>query len=310
MLKIEPVFSEKIWGGTKLKELGFHTPKNKKIGEAWIVSSYKGSSSKIKENNTLREFYRDHRELFNNYSSNEFPLLVKILDANEDLSIQVHPSDKVAHELENYPYGKAECWYILDAKEGGDIIVGTKADSKEEAMDFIEESKWNEFLETLPITKGDVFDISTGTVHAIKAGTLVYELQQSSDVTYRIYDYDRVDKDGNTRTLHIEKSLESIDYGSVDHKKTPFLISTINDSEIYSLVSNDFFSLEKWVINGEVDLSLDKDKKHFLLVTVINGKATINGMKLKDFESGIITSEELSKIKIKGHATILVGNPK
>ena len=310
MLKIESVYSEKIWGSSKLKDLGFDIPLNKKIGEAWIISAYKGNSSVVDGKETLREFYKNNKELFNDYSSDEFPLLVKILDANDHLSIQVHPNDKKAKELENYPFGKTECWYILDANNDENIIVGTNANSKESAKEFINNKQWDKFLKILPIKKGDLFDIKAGTVHAIKSGTLVYELQQSSDITYRIYDYDRIDDSGKKRELQIDKSLEVIDYKSSNHKREPVLKQSIKNSKIYSLISNDLFVLEKWEINEELNLSLDKDNRNFLLITLIKGNAIINGVKLNTYESGIITSNELDKIKIKGNAIILVGNPK
>ncbi len=310
MLKIESVFSEKIWGSSKLKELGFDIPLDKKIGEAWIISAYKGNSSIVNNGITLREFYKNNKELFNNYPSKEFPLLVKILDANDHLSIQVHPNDLKAKELENYPFGKTECWYILDSKNTKDIIVGTNAKSKSEAKELIDKKEWNKFLKTLPIKKGDLFDIKAGTVHAIKSGTLVYELQQSSDITYRIYDYDRLDKKGNKRDLQIDKSLEVIDYDSVNHKRKPILKKSIGSSKIYSLISNELFMLEKWEVKDELKISLDKKERNFLLITLISGEVEINNKKLKVYESGIITSNQLNKIDIKGNATILVGNPK
>jgi len=310
MLKIEPIFSEKIWGSSKLKKLGFDIPKNKKIGEAWIISAYKDNSSKIKNGESLRDFYKNNKNLFNNYNSDEFPLLVKILDANDHLSIQVHPNDEMAMELEKYPFGKTECWYVLETKNNNDIVIGTTATSKDEARKLIKENKWDEFLKTTPIEKDCLFDIKAGTVHAIKSGTLIYELQQSSDITYRLYDYDRVDANGEKRELQIEKSIKVIDYDSKDHKKEPILKEKIGSSRIYSMISNDLFILEKWIVNDELNTSVKKNERNFLLITVIYGNANINGKKFNKYESGIITSDELKKISISGNATILVGSPK
>ena len=218
MLKVNAVFSEKIWGGSKLREYGFDIPSNK-TGEAWIISSYKGNSSKLDNGETLRTFYKNNRNLFNNFPSDEFPLLVKILDANKSLSIQVHPNDKKAQELEGYPFGKTECWYILDAKNNAEIIIDINATSKKEAKKLIDQNGWEKLLIKHKIKKGDLFDIKSGTVHAILEGTVVYELQQSSDITYRLYDFERKDNEGNFRELHIDKSLDSIDYDIKNYKK-------------------------------------------------------------------------------------------
>lgn len=313
MLKVKPVYLEKIWGGTKLKELGFEIPKrlvDKKIGEAWIISAYEKSPSILENGQKLNDFYSKNKNLFNNFPANNFPLLVKILDAKNDLSIQVHPNDEMANELENYPYGKTECWYILDVKDNSNIIIGTNANNEIDASKMILTKQWDKFLNKLPIQKDDVFDIKSGTVHAILHDTVVYELQQSSDITYRIYDFDRVDKNGNLRELHIEKSLRAIDYKSKPSNSIPKILQEDDKIKISLLIKNSIFSLEKWEVNGEIKLSFDKDEKHFLLLTVIEGEVIINNKKFSKYESGIVTSNELKEIEINGYnVKILVGNP-
>lgn len=140
---------------------------------------------------TLSWLWAEHRELFGNCEGKEFPLLIKILDAKDDLSIQIHPNDEYAAEHENGSLGKTECWYVLDCEPDATIIVGQRAKDRAEAAQMIEEGRWDDMLNVLPIHKGDFFQIDSGTVHAIKTGTLILETQQSSDVTYRLYDYDR-----------------------------------------------------------------------------------------------------------------------
>ncbi len=308
MYKVNAVFSEKIWGGNKLRNFGFEIPSDK-TGEAWIISAYEGNSSILDNGENLRDFYKKNKEKFNNFPTEEFPLLVKILDANDNLSIQVHPNDDNAKKLENYPFGKTECWYILDAKKGAKIQIGTKATSKEIAKKLIDENKWNELLEYQTIKRGDIFDIKAGTIHAILKDTIIYELQQSSDITYRIYDFDRVDYEGNSRELHIEKSLQVIDYDSSSKKIIP-IVNTKNESiKIQTLISNKIFNLEKWRLKGKTVLSFDKKQKNFLLITLIKGEAIINNKKITQYESAIITSDELNEINISGNAEILVGNP-
>ncbi len=308
MYKVNPVFSEKIWGGNKLKEYGFEIPSDK-TGEAWIISAYEGNSSILDNGIELREFYSSNKELFNNYPTEEFPLLAKILDANDNLSIQVHPNDENAMKLENYPFGKTECWFVLDAKEDTEIIVGINADSKDKAKELIDNSKWDQLLNKQSISRGDLFDIKAGTVHAILKDTVIYELQQSSDITYRIYDFDRLDDEGNARELHIEKSLDVIDYEADNNKTSSSLISKEDNLERHLLITNHIYTLEKWFVNGDSELVLDINEKNFLLLTVVEGTVNINGKGLKQYESGIVTSDELSNIKISGNAEILVGNP-
>ncbi len=308
MYKVKPVFSNKIWGGSKLKK---YWPKanGEKIGEAWIISAYKDNSSELDNGLSLRDFYLKNREKFNNFAFDEFPLLVKLIDANDNLSIQVHPDNKNALELENYPFGKTECWYILDAKNNTDIIIGTNASSENEARELIESSNWDKFLKKESIKKDDLFDIKAGTVHAILKGTFIYELQQSSDITYRLYDFDRLDDQGNKRELHIEKSLKVINYNTNFNKVKESVILKEDNIQISSLINNEIYNLEKWILDGEKNFSFEIDDKNFLLVTVIEGSVNINDKTLNKYESGIITSDELSNIYLKGQAKILVANP-
>ncbi len=308
MYKVKPVFSEKIWGGSKLRDFGYNIPSDK-TGEAWIISAYEGNSSLLDNGEELRTFYANNRDKFNNYPTDEFPLLAKILDANDNLSIQVHPNDENAKRLENYPFGKTECWYVLDAKEDTQIQVGLNVTSKQEAQELIDSSDWDSLLKFIPIKRGDLFDIKAGTVHAILKDTVIYELQQSSDITYRIYDFDRVDDQGDSRELHIDKSLEVIDYTINSDKVKPATLVEEENISIQSLITNNIYNLEKWNLKGEKILSLNKGEKHFLLLTIIEGSATINGKLLNQYESGIITSDELENIELIGNAEILVGNP-
>ncbi len=308
MYKVKAVFSEKIWGGNTLRDFGFEIPSDK-TGEAWIISAYEGNSSMLDNGEELRTFYANNRDKFNNFPSDEFPLLAKILDANDNLSIQVHPNDENAKRLENYPFGKTECWYVLDAKGDKKIQVGINAKSKEGAKELIDNGDWDKLLKLQDINRGDLYDIKAGTVHAILKDTVIYELQQSSDITYRIYDFDRKDDEGNLRELHIEKSLEVIDYDINTDKVTPNGVESFGNLTVEAMISNDIYNLERWIVNGEEVINVDKDMKHFLLLTVIDGSVVINDKELNTYESGIITSDELENIKLNGQATILVGNP-
>ncbi|BDV02543.1 MAG: class I mannose-6-phosphate isomerase [Candidatus Hepatoplasma vulgare] len=307
ILKIEPVFSEKIWGGKRLSSF-FNIKNNKAIGEAWIVSGYKNNSSKILNKNVnLYDFYINNKPLFNNYKSDYFPLLIKLIDAKEDLSIQVHPNDEQAKELENYPYGKSEAWYILDTNKYNEIIIGTKIKDKLEIKNKIKENKWNDILSTYKIKKGDVFNILPGTLHAIKGNTFLYEVQQSSDITYRFYDYDRLDDNKQKRPLDVKKALNVLNL-NIDVKSEIKNIFSSNNLKISSLIRNSIFNLEKWVISGE-DILKNYQDHNFLIVTNIKGEGSINNINIKKYESLILTYDELLEINLNGNFTLLVSNP-
>ena len=184
LIKLTPIFHEKIWGGRQLETVfGYDIPEGP-IGECWAISAHPNGDCQIAEGpyagHTLSWLWAEHRELFGNCEGKEFPLLIKILDAKDDLSIQIHPNDEYAAEHENGSLGKTECWYVLDCEPGATIIVGQRAKDRVEAAQMIEEGRWDDMLNVLPIHKGDFFQIDSGTVHAIKTGTLILETQQSS----------------------------------------------------------------------------------------------------------------------------------
>ena len=192
---LKPVFKDAIWGGKLLSDFGYKEAGDS-AGECWGISAHKNGDCTVMNGEfagkTLSWCWENHRELFGNMEGDVFPLLIKILGAEDDLSIQVHPNNEYAAEHENGALGKTECWYILDCKENATIVIGHNAKDKEELADMIHNARWNELIREVPIKKGDFFQINPGCLHAIKGGTLLIETQQSSDVTYRVYDYDRL----------------------------------------------------------------------------------------------------------------------
>ncbi len=211
-----PVFHEKLWGGRKLEtDLGYEIPDGP-IGECWAISAHPSGDCRISggawDGLRLSELWDTHRELFGNAEGDRFPLLIKILDAKDNLSVQVHPDDAYAAEHENGSLGKRECWYVLATEPNTQIVIGQRAHDRAELARMIEEGRWDDLLNLVPCRPGDFFRIEPGTVHAIQGGTLLLETQQSSDVTYRVYDYDRVQEDGTARELHIQQSLDVVDY--------------------------------------------------------------------------------------------------
>ena len=207
ILWVKPVFHEKIWGGHRLRDVyGYDIPSDQ-TGECWAPSAHKNGDNTIIEGEfagkTLSQVFDEHRELFGNIKDKEFPLLVKIIDACDDLSVQVHPNDEYAGIHEN-SLGKTECWYVLGTEENTKMVMGHHAKTKEELVKAIENDDYDHLLNSFKIKEGDFFYIPSGTIHAICSGSLIYEAQQSSDITYRVYDYHRKDKDGNERDLHVK----------------------------------------------------------------------------------------------------------
>ncbi len=274
-LFLRPVFKERIWGGTALQtEFGYNIP-NDQTGECWAISAHPNGPS-IVENGpyadmALDDLYRKHPELFGSPKEEVFPLLTKILDANMDLSVQVHPEDSYAKVHENGDLGKTECWYILDCKDGADMIFGHNAKTKEELIEQINDGKWNELLRRVKIKPGDFFYVPSGTIHALCEGTLVLETQQSSDTTYRVYDYDRRDAEGNLRELHLEKAIDVTTVPHQDARIAP-KVEELENVTITTFVKSDFFSVYKWEVSGKAAFSFNNQ---YLLLSVINGNGTL-----------------------------------
>ena len=279
---LEPVMKEVLWGGARLRDdFGYKIPSDH-TGECWAVSAHDHGDCTVTslryKGHTLSELWKNHRELFGNMEEERFPLLVKIIDAKKDLSIQVHPDDVYAKANENGSFGKTECWYILDCDADASIVIGHNAKDKQEVKEMILEGRWSEFLRTIPIKKGDFFQINPGTVHAIKGGTLILEIQQNSDITYRVYDYDRL-TDGKPRELHIEKSIDVIN-APFDTKSTSTRHGLVKDDafDYETLVSCSYYTVEKQDIHGSVVLKQDKN---FKIYDVVEGEGTIDGIIIK-----------------------------
>ncbi len=276
----KPIFHEKIWGGRRLDTVfGYDIPEGA-IGECWAISAHPAGDCEVVDGPyagaTLSSLWDEHRELFGEATGDRFPLLIKILDADGDLSIQVHPDDAYAAEHENGSLGKCECWYVLDCDPDATIIVGQKAHDRAEFAKLVEEGRWSDLVNEVPIHKGDFFQINAGTVHAIKGGTLILETQQSSDVTYRVYDYDRVQADGTKRELHLEQSMDVVDYAAKAPESGE--IATPEVEGITKLESNACYTVERVRVSGEKALVQDHD---FMCVSVIEGEGSVNGKAVK-----------------------------
>ncbi|MCI7774308.1 MAG: class I mannose-6-phosphate isomerase [Enorma sp.] len=283
IIELVPVFKEKIWGGRKLEtEFSYEIPAGP-VGECWAISAHPAGDDEIASGEyagkTLSWLWDEHRELFGNCEGDRFPLLVKIIDAKDDLSIQVHPDNDYAAEHEDGSLGKKECWYVLSAEPGQTIVVGQRARSREEFVQMVEEGRWSELLNEIPIKAGDFFQIDPGTVHAIKGGTVILESQQSSDVTYRVYDYDRKQDDGTLRPLHMQQALDVIDFdrapltsGEVELAGP---VTTLEQNECYTV------DLVRVGEDGNAAELVVETPHPFTCISVIEGEGIVNGREVK-----------------------------
>lgn len=276
LIFLQPVFKQMLWGGSRLgTEYGYPIPGDH-TGEAWVVSAHKNGDCPIKngafQGKTLGWLWENHPELFGNTGQEVFPLLVKIIDARDDLSIQVHPDDAYAREHENGSLGKTECWYILDCDPDATIVVGHNAGTKDELCRMIDEKRWMDLIKIRPIKKGDFFQIEPGTVHAIRKGTLILETQQNSDITYRLYDYDRL-QDGKPRELHLQKSKDVI---RCPHTDAATGTETVQGEGFTrrTLITCPLYQVDKWDVTGSAVLSQDHP---FLIVDVLEGEGRADG---------------------------------
>jgi mannose-6-phosphate isomerase len=306
ILFLEPVFKSMIWGGNKLEtDFGYSIPSDH-TGECWAISAHKNGDCTLKngeyQGKTLSWLWENHRELFGNVEGEVFPLLIKIIDAKADLSIQVHPDNTYAKANEQGALGKTECWYILDCEEDGKIVVGHNAKDKEELKRMIAEKRWQDLIRVRSIKKGDFFQIDPGTVHAIKAGTVILETQQSSDITYRLYDYDRLDN-GKPRELHIDKSIDVITCPHVDRDVRGNVINE-EACEIEELIRCSYYTVKKITLHGAQGFHLEEK---FLNVSVIDGCGELDGTSLKKGDHFILPYG-YGEYRLQGNMELIVSH--
>jgi mannose-6-phosphate isomerase len=276
-LKFKPIYKEKIWGGQKIKTLlGQDVGNLPNCGEAWLLSGVEGSQTEVANGylagndlNELIEVYMDDLvggKVYDRFGE-EFPILVKVLDANDYLSVQVHPDDEMAMER-HQSLGKTEMWYIMQADKGSELICGfNQKMDKDKYVKALNDKKIPEIVNREPVSKGDVFFIPAGRVHALGPGMLLAEIQETSDVTYRIYDWERIDQAGEFRELHTELALDAIDFEQQDAYKTHY---KEKDNETVKLVSCEHFTTNIIHLNKPVEKDYD-ELDSFVIYTCTEG---------------------------------------
>ncbi|MEP7093853.1 MAG: type I phosphomannose isomerase catalytic subunit [Flavobacterium sp.] len=310
-LQFEPILKERIWGGEKLKTI-LNKPITSKItGESWELSTVEGDVSVV-ANGVLKG--KSLMDLINETPNEilgtkvyerfgkQFPLLFKYLDAREDLSIQVHPNDKLAKERHN-SFGKTEMWYVMQADADARIIVGFKEDSsKEEYLKHLNDKTLVSILDDVKAKPGDVFFLETGTVHAIGAGLVVAEIQQTSDITYRLYDFDRKDAEGNTRELHVDLALDAINYKKVETQKKYETKTNVSNT----VVDCPYFTTNFLPLEDQVAVS--KSGETFTVYMCIEGSFEIeyDGFKQSYIKGDtVLVPAEINAFILTGKASIL-----
>ena len=309
ILFLNPVFKEMIWGGNQLAEkFGYEIPSDK-TGECWAVSAHPNGDCTVREGEyagrKLSELFKEEPELFGNLPLDRFPLLIKIIDAKADLSIQVHPDDAYAKVHENGSLGKTECWYILDCPEDATLVIGHNAGSREELKEMIDQKRWSELIREVPVKKGDFIQINPGTVHAIKGGLMILETQQNSDITYRVYDYDRL-SNGKPRELHVQQSIDVITVPAPSAEDSVSHAADLPANTMNELIACDYYKVYKLTVTEPVSF----EQEHpFLIMSVIEGEGLVNGQMIRKGDHFILPSG-FGKVELQGDMTLIASSVK
>lgn len=312
-LRFEPYYKNVVWGGDKICKYKGVAQNEPNIGESWEISAVPGHVSVVEEGeykgesltNLIDKFGEEllGKKVIEKYGKN-FPLLIKFIDASQNLSVQVHPDDKLAKARHN-SLGKTEMWYLIETEPGAKIYAGLNEEiTPEEYEKRVKEGNFFETIAAHDSKPGDVFYLPAGRVHAIGAGNLLAEIQENSDITYRIYDYDRKDADGNPRELHTTLAKDAIDYHVYDNYVSP---APSIDKDEETLVKCNHFTTTRIIVDGEK--SIKSDGSSFLIVICIRGEVIVGGQdgKLKISQGDtVLIPASATEISLKGNGELLL----
>ena len=290
--KLFPAFKDYIWGGTKLKDKYSKKTELTPCAESWELSFHKDGVTEISDGRKITEAFTKEMLGTNAESFSDFPLLIKLIDAKADLSVQVHPSDDYAQRNES-SYGKTEMWYIVDADEGAGIYLGFSRDvTDEEFKSAIAQNRLTELLNFYPVKPGESYFIPSGTIHAIGKGCLICEIQQNSNITYRVYDYGRVDKFGKPRELHVDRAID---------------VTLLNKHERDAMLSDSFLGVSKYFTVKKIDTETDifVDTKSFAALTCVKGSGYVDSEKISQGDT-LFVPAGYGKAAIRGEVEIVM----
>lgn len=309
IFKLKPAFKDYIWGGTRLRDEYGKDCDYDKVAESWELSCHKDGASVVDGGDfdglTLAQYIeKEGRSVLGSNCERfeNFPILIKLIDAKDNLSVQVHPDNEYAMRVEG-EYGKTEMWYVVDCDEGATLLYGFKKEiSKDEFSQRIADNTLLEVTNAVPVKKGDVFFIRSGTLHAIGKGILIAEIQQNSNTTYRIYDYGRVGKDGKPRELHVEKAKDVTVLGPA--KAYPETPVEQYDGYTSKLLSKcEYFTTYRVDVDSKAEL--EADSSSFNSILVLEGEPTVGGIKAKKGDSVFISAGE-GKYAVEGRCRFVL----
>ncbi len=299
MIKLQPVLKDYLWGGMKLGPLFGRDNGGKKMSESWEVSVHPDGES-LCEGGTFADYLRAHPTAVDKEGS-DFPVLIKYIDAAQNLSVQVHPDDAFARREEN-DNGKTEMWYIVQADAGAGIYCGFRRDTgREEFLRRVADGTVEELLNFIPVKAGDCYLIKAGTVHAIGAGCVICEVQQSSNVTYRVYDYNRLGADGKPRQLHVEKAVRVINFAKFRDETGSGAPEQVAGGTLRRLTACSYFSCRELALDGTYTECNDRS---FTAVNVLSGEGRADGTPFRAGDSFFVPCGEA--FSLEGNARIIL----
>jgi len=308
IVKLKPAYKDYIWGGQKLKNQFNKQTTLEKVAETWECSTHSDGLSVVWNGEFAGKTLSEMLDIWGLSAIGRkaegfefFPVLVKLIDASDKLSVQVHPSDEYALENE-HSFGKTEFWYVIDADDGAELVYGLNKDvDKNTFLQLAETGELNSILNYVPVKKGDTFFIEAGLIHAIGKGIIIAEIQQNSNLTYRVFDYNRVGADGKLRDLHVEKAANVAFLGKTEFSRKKGKCVENENSVIEKLCSCKYFSVNKIDLNGDSSIF---HADSFTTITVIDGSGTIGDIEVEKGDSVFIPAE-IGRVKICGNFTAL-----
>lgn len=304
VLFFKPIARPAIWGKTLVRDYFHYDDFPEGIGQSWSFSAQEGASTVCTnrefEGKTLLELWNHHPELFNS-SLERFPVIISLVGPEDDLSIQIHPDDTYAKKI-GYASGKNEAWYFIESKENANIVYGHNAKDEADMRAYIARDDWNGLIRHLDVHTGDFVYLPAGLLHALRAGSVVYEIQQATDITYRFYDYHRKDAQGKERELHLEQAIACMSYDQEMMKNHIEPKEDIVDhAKITTFISNTSFTVKKVEINGKSVLPVTQ----YLLATVVRGNGKVDGTDIQVGDNFLVPANLMS-ITLEGDMDIMI----